>query len=181
MVSDFFRQILRFFVLYLIRPVVLLCGALISSAYNVLFGWWLDGWTFKGRQARFEREIQKEYPWLFEKYGARVVPMTRYRQVNDYVVATVQTGDLLFKFVRGMGDFHVVVAPEHSPNDSYDFGEAIDLASESEPTKSSVTHYRMAHFRQLFESNIERLEHFFSKEEYGPSRRDRVVKKLIPL
>jgi len=61
-------------ILYFVRPVLLLLGALLSSLYYVRFAWWLDDWTFKGRQARFEREIQKDYSWLFEKYGARLVP-----------------------------------------------------------------------------------------------------------
>src|SRR5882762_2081361 len=111
MIADFFRQLLRFFVLYLVRPVLLLLGALISSVYNVLFAWWLDDWTFKGRQSRFEYEIQKEYSWLFEKYDARIVPMKRYQQVLDYVVAKVALGDLLFQFVKGNGEFRVNIAP----------------------------------------------------------------------
>src|SRR5438132_4660716 len=102
MIDDFFREIRKFFVLFFIRPVLLVCGAVISSVYNVLFAWWLDNWTFKGRQTRFERYIQKEYPWIFEKYGAQIVPMKRYRRVNDYVIATVAVGELLFKFVRGL-------------------------------------------------------------------------------
>lgn len=38
----FSRQILRFILLYLVRPILLLLGALLSSFYNVLFAWWLD-------------------------------------------------------------------------------------------------------------------------------------------
>jgi hypothetical protein len=161
MVSDFFRQLLRFFILYLIRLVVLLCGALISSAYNVLFAWWLDGWTFKRRQTRFEHEIQKEYSWLLEKYDARIVPMKRYRQALDYVVATVALGDLQLQFVKGNGDFRVNIAPAHARHDWYDFGEAIDLASDADLARSGARNYRMANFRQLFEANVERLRVFF--------------------
>jgi len=177
MIADFFRQLLRFVLLYFVRPVLLLFGALLSFLYNVLFSWWLDDWTFKGRQSRFEREIRSDYSWLFEKYSARIVPMLRYRQVLDYVVATVSVGDLVLQFVKGGGDFRVCLAPAHAPHDWYDFGEAIDLASET----LRDTSYRMAGFRPLFEANIERLKRFFSPQEYGPSRRDRTVKKLIPL
>ena len=181
MVSEFFREVLKFFSLYLIRPVVLVCGALISSVYNVLFGWWLDDWMFRGRQTRFENEIQKEYSWLFEKYDARIIPMTRYRQVLDYVVATIAVGGLLLQFVRGNRDFHANVAPAHAPHDWYDFGEALELASDAKATTNGTRHYRMANFRELFESNIERLMIFYSKEEYGESRRDRTIKRLVRL
>jgi hypothetical protein len=181
MIDDFLRELRRFLVLFIIRPVLLVCGGVISSAYNVLFAWWLDGWTFKGRQTLFEREIQREYSWIFEKYDARIIPTKQYRQVLDYVVATVAIGDLLFQFVRGLDDFHVTVAPSHAPHDSYYFGEAIDLACDADPTRHGARYYRMSDFRQLFEDNIERLKVFFSKEEYGQSRRDRTVVKLIAL
>ena len=181
MIYGFFRELRRFFVLFVIRPVLLVCEALVSSVYNVLFAWWLDPWTFTGRQKRLERDIQREYSWIFEKYDARIVPTKRYRQVLDYAVATVAVGDLLLKFVRGHGEAHVAVAPAHAPHDSYDFGEAIALASDTEPTRNDAGYYRMSDFRHLFESNVERLNAFFSEEEYGRSRRDRTVVKLIPL
>jgi hypothetical protein len=137
MVSGFLRQLLRFFILYLIRPVLLLWGALISSVYNVLFAWWLDPWTFKRRQTRFEHEIQTEYSWLFDEYDARIVPMKRYRRAFDYVMATVAFGDLLFRFVKGRAEFRVDIAPAHAPHDWHDFAEAIDLASHAELVRSS--------------------------------------------
>jgi SAM-dependent methyltransferase len=85
MIKGYFRELQRFFALFFIRPVLLVCGAVVSSVYNVLFAWWLDDWTFKGRQTRFERDIQKEYSWVFKKYNARIIPAKRYRQVLDYV------------------------------------------------------------------------------------------------
>jgi hypothetical protein len=181
MLTEFFREVLKFFILYLVRPVALVCGALITSVYNVLFGWWLDDWLFKRRQIRFENEIEKEYSWLFEKYGARIVPATRYRQVLDYVVATVAIGGLLLQFVKGNGEFRANVAPTHAPHDWYDFGEALELACDAKSATSSTRHYRMANFRQLFEPNIDRLMLFYSKEQYGESRRDRTVKKVVRL
>jgi hypothetical protein len=43
MLAELFRQVLRFVLLYIVRPVGLLVGAFLSSFYNVLFAWWLDG------------------------------------------------------------------------------------------------------------------------------------------
>ena len=134
-----------------------------------LFAPWLESWTFRGRQTRFERDLQKEFSWLFEKFNARIVPMKRYRQVLDYVVATVAVGDLLFKFVRGGGDFHVRVAPSHSPDDWLDFGQAIDFACDADRTQT--TRIRIADFQRLFEANLERLNVYFSREEYERSKR----------
>ena len=136
---------------------------------------WLEGWTFRGRQTRFEREILRDYSWIFEKYDARIIPTKRYRQVLDYVEATVAVGNLLLKFVRGMGDFHVTVAPAHMPDNLYDFGVAVCLARYSGPISGLSWQYRMSDFRQLFESNFALLKIFFSEEEYGPPRRDMCV------
>jgi len=41
MMTDFFREFLKFLLLYVVRPVLLLVGALFSSLYNVLFAWWI--------------------------------------------------------------------------------------------------------------------------------------------
>lgn len=41
MLADFFRELLKFLLLYVVRPVLLLVGALFSSFYNVLFAWWI--------------------------------------------------------------------------------------------------------------------------------------------
>ena len=138
-----------------------------------LFALWLEGWTFRGRQRRFERDLQKEYSWIFEKYDGRIVPKKRYMQVLDYVTATVAVGDLLFEFVRGHGDFHVNVAPSHSPNDCFEFGHAIDLACDADRTRKPPI--QMSDFQRLFEDNIERLKGYFSKEEYDRSKRWRML------
>src|ERR1700694_474890 len=180
MIYDFFSELLRFFILYLIRPVLLVLGAVISSVYKVLFAGWLDGWMSKGLQRCLEQDIRKEYSWLFEEYDARIVPMKPHKQVLDCANVTIAVGDLMFQFTRGLYDFHVSVAPAHAPHDWYDLGEAIVLACDAEHTRNGTRHYRMSDFRPLFESNIERLRGFFSKEEYGQSRRNRSVKKLIP-
>jgi hypothetical protein len=140
-----------------------------------------DMWTSKGGWRHLERDLRIDYSWLFEKYGGRVIPMKPYRQVLDYANVTVAVGDLLFQFTRGMGDFHVSVAPAHAPLDWYDFGEAIVLARDTERVGDFSGHYRMSYFQQLFEANIERLKLFFSKEKYGEARRDRIVTRLIPL
>ena len=127
-----------------------------------LFASWLEGWTFRGRQRRFERELQKEFSWLFEKFNGRIVREKRYRQVLDYVVATVAVGDLLFKFVRGGGDFHVRVAPSHSPDDWLDFGQAIDFACDADRTQT--TKIQISDFQRLFEANLERLKLYFPEK-----------------
>jgi hypothetical protein len=134
-----------------------------------------DMWTSKGGWRRLVRDLRIDDSWLFEKYDTRVIPMKPHREVLDYASVTVAVGDLLVQITRGMGDFHVRIAPAHAPHDWYDFGAAIDLARDS---GEFSTHYRSSNFRQLFESNIGCLESFFSEEEYGAARRDMSKAKL---
>jgi hypothetical protein len=47
MIADFLRELLNFLILYVVRPVLLLIGALFSSLYNVLFASWIDNWKRK--------------------------------------------------------------------------------------------------------------------------------------
>jgi hypothetical protein len=70
-----------------------------------LFASWLEGLTFTGRQRRFERDVRKEYSWLFEKFDGRIVPQKRYRRVLDYVVATVAVGDCFFNLSEATATF----------------------------------------------------------------------------
>ena len=178
MIRDYFAALGRFLLLFVVRPVALLVGALLSSLYNVFFGWWLDGLTSRGLWRRLERDIRNDYSWLFQEYKATVVPFKPYRQVLDYADVTVAVGDLLFEFVRGHAgdDFHVTVAPVHARHDSYSFAEAIDLACDCE---SSGRNDDMSQFEPLFRANIERLQAFFSERQYGPARRNKSVKRLI--
>lgn len=135
----------------------------------------LDMWTSKGGWRHLLRDLQTDDSWLFEKYEAKVIPMKPHRQVLDYESVTLAVGNLLVQISRGMGEFHVNIAPAHEPDDWYDFGAAIDLAHDSAEIS---THYRSSHFRQLFESNIECLQSFFSRGEYGAVRRNLLKVKL---
>jgi hypothetical protein len=170
----------RFFELYLIRPVIVACDVLIRSFYKLCFSWWLDGWMSGGLQRRLANDIRVDFSWLFEKYGAQIVPTGKYRQVLDYAVVTVQVEDLLFKFTRGHDEFIISVAPEHAPHDLYPFQEALDLSGAG--TFRNVSNATVVRdFRELFEANFGHLRTFFSKEKYGPPRQGRSVKKLTRL
>ena len=125
---------------------------------------WLESWTFKGRQKQFERGLREKYSWLFEKFDGRIVPKKKYRQILDYLAATVAVDDLLFEFVSGRGESHVNVAVSHSPNAWLEFGQAIDLARDGQLTQKPPV--GMSDFQRLFEANLECLKVYFSKDEY---------------
>src|ERR1700676_5803843 len=89
MVPDFLPQLLRFFILYLIRPVLLLCGALISSVYNVLFAWWLDSWTFTNRGRRGRKKDFRDAERLVKRLVGHELTLSFVPDVEERLWRTV--------------------------------------------------------------------------------------------
>jgi hypothetical protein len=83
MIKHYFAALGRFFLFFVVRPVALLFGALVSSIYKVFFAWWLDGLTSRGLWRRLERDIRNDYTWLFQEYKATALPFEPYRQVRN--------------------------------------------------------------------------------------------------
>jgi hypothetical protein len=135
-------------------------------------------WTSKGLRKRLECDIRRDYPWLFQEYNAVVLPAKPYKQVLDYANVTVAVSDLLLQFTRGRDEFHVSIAPAHEPDDWYELGEAIDLASDIGTTSESAGNYTMSDFERLFRSNIEGLKVLFSQREYTRTSRRRFAKRM---
>jgi hypothetical protein len=134
--------------------------------------------TSKGLRRRFEDDIRTDYPWLFQEYNAVVLPAKPYKQVLDYTNVTVAVRDLLLQFTRGRDEFHVSIAPAHEPDEWYELGEAIDLASDIGATSESVGNYTMSDFERLFRANIEGLKVLFSQREYTRTSRRRFAKRM---
>ncbi|MGB2626923.1 MAG: hypothetical protein WAK20_09035 [Candidatus Acidiferrum sp.] len=132
--------------------------------YNVAMSW-----TSKGLCKQLEDDIRRDYPWLFQEYRAVVLPAKPYKQVLDYANVTVEVSELLLQFSRGCDEFHVSVAPTHSPNDWLEFGQAIDLARNLD--LSPKRPIEVSDFQRLFEANLGHLKVYFSKEEYDRSKR----------
>ena len=135
-------------------------------------------WTSKGLRKRLESDIRRDYPWLFKEFNAVVLPAKPYRQVLDYVIVTVAVSDLLLKFVRGHDEFHLRLGPAHAPDDSYDFGEAIELASVFGAESRSAKTYTMSDFERLLRANIEWLKILFSQREYVRTCRRAYAQRL---
>jgi hypothetical protein len=135
-------------------------------------------WTSKGLRKRLEGDIRRDYPWLFKEYNAVALPAETYKQVLDYANVTVAVSGLLLQFTRGRDEFHVSIAPAHEPDDWYELGEAIDLASDIGATSESAGNYTMSDFERLLRANIEGLNVLFSQCEYTRTSRRRFAKKM---
>jgi hypothetical protein len=101
-ISDFLRELLRFVILVLIRPVLKVVGAIFSPIYRFLFEGF-DNQTHKKLHERLCQGIRQNLPWLFDRYGAKVIPNTRpYPRAFDYAVVTVSAERMLFALFRGV-------------------------------------------------------------------------------
>jgi len=139
--------------LVIIRPLLLILRAILSPVYKLLFGWLDDRANTKWHK-ELEQEIRQQLSWLFDNYGAQVIPNTRqYPRAFDYAVVTVATNNVLLRFVRGRGELRADIAPAHSPDAWQELGEVIASYSSDQQR-----YYRLGDLSRVLQQNIEPLE-----------------------
>jgi hypothetical protein len=93
-------------------------GLLIVGIHKVFFSWWLDKRLVRRNDQLFAQRIKENLEFLFNDYGAQLVPNERETPPYfDWAQVTVVTDDLRFNFTRDRGIMFVNVAPSHSPRD----------------------------------------------------------------
>jgi hypothetical protein len=153
---DYFREVARFVVLFLIRPILKALVAITSPVYKVVFGW-ADNRTYRKLDEAFEEEIRQNLTWLFRTRGAQVIPNTRnHPRAFDYTIATVAVGKVLLRFIRGRGELRADVASTKAPEKWYELREAIGDVSDT--CKRPNEYYRLADVNHLLEEHLDRLE-----------------------
>lgn len=179
MLSEFLREVLRFIVLVLLRPIARAIGAIVSPVYKLAFGPLGERSHRKGEK-RLQDEIRKNLPWLFERYEAKVIPNTQnYPRAFDYAVVTVALGNILIRFVRGRGELRADIAPAHAPTNWDEVGEAIACAGDSERPRPQ--YYSFDDLGQLLEQNLDRLNLAFAQDRYGQSHHSPTAPRPIRL
>jgi hypothetical protein len=179
MISEFFREVLRFIILVLLRPIARAVGTIVSPVYDIAFGP-LGERSQRKRERRFQDEIRRSLPWLFARYEAKVIPNTQsYPRAFDYAVVTIALGNILIRFVSGRGELRADIAPAHAPTNWEEIGEAIAFVGESK--QSPPRYFRLADLGQLLEQNLNRLNPAFAQGQYEQSDRSSTVPRLIRL
>ena len=111
-----FKRVLIFLLMYLVRPVLLVLGAV----FKFLFGW-MDGSSIaRKNQQQFAEEIKSQFPFLFKEHSARIVPNdpeVPFPPSLDGAYVTVVTDSIRFRFTQGRGDFSLEVAPLAAPTE----------------------------------------------------------------
>ena len=109
-----FKRVLIFLLTSLVRPVLLVLGAV----FKFFFGW-IDGSSIaRKNQQQFVQEIESQLKFLFNDHGAKIVPNdpdVPFPPSFDGAFVTIATDSVRFRFTRGRGEFLVEVAPLTAP------------------------------------------------------------------
>jgi len=178
MFTDFLLNVLRFGLLFIVRPILKCVATVTTPVYRGLFGWF-DDRMYSKLQRNLEHDIVGNLPWLLEIEQAKVVRNTsKYPKAFDYAIVTMAAGTLLLRFVRGRGEFRVDVAPQHAPDDWQELAEAIASIDES---KTTPHYYRFKDLNLLLKAHWNELKYALSEAQYGAPRRRQSAHILTPL
>ena len=123
----------------ILRPILVPIVFVIGKIYKLCFGW-LDRRIARKNQDRFAQDIRTHLSFLFTDHAAEVIPNegVRFPPSFDGAYVTVAAEALLFRFVRGRGDFGVEVASKFAPQYSEDLGLVIEAAERLKPTNRAI-------------------------------------------
>jgi hypothetical protein len=109
-----------------LKPILVPIVFVIGKIYKLCFGW-LDRRIARKNQDRFAQDVRTHLSFLFTDHAAEVIPNegVRFPPSFDGAYVTVAAETLLFRFVRGRGDFGVEVASKFAPQNWEDLGLVI--------------------------------------------------------
>ena len=112
-----------------IRPPLVLLRFVLNSGYALLFSWWLDKRLVdSGRNREFAADIRKHLPFLFEQYGARILPNDREPPPSfDFALVTVVADDIVLRFFRDRGTVTVRASSTSAPDDSHELTTLLNV------------------------------------------------------
>jgi hypothetical protein len=151
-------------VLPLFRPIFFVLGWI----YKLCFGW-LDQSAARQNHERFAQDIHTHLYFLFSEHGAQVLPPAEkdLPQSLDFAIVKVAAEGILFRFVRGRGDFGVEVASQAAPNNFEDLGLVMLAMQPPQDAKEhQAPYYRLATLGAILKPQFGRLEDALSKQSF---------------
>ncbi|MGH9684128.1 MAG: hypothetical protein ACRD4S_11030 [Candidatus Acidiferrales bacterium] len=151
-------------------------GRAIGKAYWVLFGWWYDAPRARRAEQQFAGEILEGLPFLFGQYRAEIIPNEgiRFPSPFGYAFVTVAVGHLLLRFVRGRGEFRVLVASRGKVRDWRDWKDiqvVQAVLDESDERSAHVWIRNVAGASRLLQGELPRLLAATSADNWDLVRR----------
>jgi hypothetical protein len=108
----------------LVRPIVVPVGFVLGKIYDFFF-WESNVRLSQEHEKQLTSEIQQNLPFLFSEYAGIIVPIEsieepvskslQHPRPFDYAVVIVAVNDLLFRFIRGRGEFNIQVTKRCAP------------------------------------------------------------------
>lgn len=111
-----------------LRPPLVAFRFVVDSGYALLFSWWLDKRLVNASNRGFAADIRKHLPFLFEQYGARILPNDQEPPPSfDFALVTILAGDLVLRFFRDRGTVTVRVSSTSAPDNSHELSTLLSV------------------------------------------------------
>jgi hypothetical protein len=159
-----------------LKPILVPIVFVIGKIYKLCFGW-LDRRIARKNQDRFTQDVRTHLSFLFTDHGAEVIPNegVRFPPSFDGAYVTVAAETLLFRFVRGRGDFGVEIASKFAPQNWEDLGLVLEAAERLKgPTGHQPAYYRLESLGRVLQPQFEQLKEALSEERFEISLNEAV-------
>ena len=116
--------------------------------------------------------------FLFAKHDARIIPNegVRFPPPFDYAVATIAVENLVLRFIRGLGEVGVFVAPASAPSDWHDLSLVLSVIQAFHNLQRQM--FRdVWHAAGVLQNHFSQLIEAFSAERF-PQLRDRLEREF---
>jgi len=138
----------------------------VVEGYKLLFGWWRGKTVKERRQLEFRKELQLNLQFLFSEHTAQFIQNEGVPEIPpfDYVITTISVESMLFRFIKGRGEFIAEMAPRGKPSAWQD----VYLVLASTQKSSRVTRYTsLSEFARTLKQNFEELNAIAANDEAG--------------
>ena len=159
-----------------LRAILVPIFSVIGKIYKLCFGW-LDRRMARKNQDRFAQDVRTHLSFLFTDHAAQVIPNegVRFPPGFDGAYVTVAAETLLFRFVRGRGDFGVEVASKFAPKNWEDLGLVVEATERlKEPTERQPAYHRLESLGRILQPQFEQLKEALSEERFETSLNEAV-------
>lgn len=148
----------------------------LGKAYWIFVGWPIDVPMAKKRQRQFASEIRQSLTFLFEEHGAEIIPNegVPFPPPFDNALVTLAVDGLLLRFVRGHGEFRILVASRSDAQDWRDWKDLLlvrKILDESEDSHDRTWVRDLPEANRLLKRELPRLLNVMSAGQWDLVRR----------
>jgi hypothetical protein len=115
------------FCLAVMKPILAPIFWILDKIYDVFFRPGDLRRTLEGNE-KLGQEVQSNLPFLFAEHGGMLSPYAVKKPYSfDFAATRVVLPEFILQFSRGRGDFRVLVAPKHAPDELLDIFKLLSI------------------------------------------------------